>query len=74
MNNYIPKMILDFYDKKDEAEFIQLIGLNDEEKDPLSLLNNKVSKVNEKIEIKRDNAKYLLFTNVGFFRVFLRKR
>ena len=49
------------YDKKDEEEFIQLMGLNDEEKDPLLVINNKVSKINEKIEIKRDNANYLLF-------------
>ena len=49
------------YDKNNEEEFIQLMGLNDEEKDPLSVLNNKAFKMNEKIEIKRDNAKYLLF-------------
>ena len=49
------------YDKKDEEEFIQLIGLNDEEKDPLLVINNRISKINEKIEIKRDNANYLLF-------------
>ena len=49
------------YDKKNEEEFIQLMGLNDEEKDPLSVINNKALKMNDKIEIKRDNAKYLLF-------------
>ena len=49
------------YDRKNEEEFIQLMGLNDEEKDPISVLNNKISKINEKIEIKTDNAKYLLF-------------
>ena len=49
------------YDKKDEEEFIQLMGLNDEEKDPLSVIHNKIYKINEKLEIKRDNANYLLF-------------
>ena len=49
------------YDRNNEEEFLQLMGLNDEEKDPLSVLNNKISKINEKIEIKTDNAKYLLF-------------
>ena len=49
------------YDKKNDEEFIQLVGLNDEEKDPFSVIHNKVSKINEKIEMKRDNANYLLF-------------
>ena len=49
------------YDKNNEEEFIQLMGLNDEEKDPLSVINNRALKMNEKIEIKRDNANYLLF-------------
>ena len=49
------------YDKKNDEEFIQLMGLNDEEKDPFSVIHNKISKINEKIEIKRDNTRYLLF-------------
>ena len=48
------------YDKKDEEEFIQLMGLNDEEKDPNSVINNKMLKINEKLEMKSENAKYLL--------------
>ena len=51
----------DSYDKNNEEEFIQLMGLNDEEKDPFSVVNNKTTKINEKLEIKTDNAKYLLF-------------
>ena len=49
------------FDKQNDEEFLQIMGLNDEEKDPLFVLNNKISKINEKIEIKRDHAKYLLF-------------
>ena len=48
------------YDKKDEEELIQLMGLNDEEKDPILVINNKVLKINEKLEMKNENAKYLL--------------
>ena len=49
------------YEQSNEEEFLQLMGLNDEEKDPLSVINNKINRMNEKIEIKRDHHKYLLF-------------
>ena len=43
------------YDVKDEEEFIQLMGLNDEEKDPLNVIKSK------KININKENGNFLLF-------------
>ena len=49
------------YDQSNEEEFLQLMGLNDEEKDPLAVINSKINRMDQKIEIKRDHHKYLLF-------------
>ena len=50
------------FDTKDEEEFIQLMGLNDEEKDPLKVIQGKKYDVNKKNEKKIDgnNLKFLL--------------
>ena len=61
-NKYVKKYPKnETYDQSNEEEFLQLMGLNDEEKDPLSVINNKINRMNERIEIKRDHHKYLLF-------------
>ena len=50
------------FDTKDEEEFIQLMGLNDEEKDPLKLIQNKKYNLNMKYDKNFDdnNLKFLL--------------
>ena len=65
-NNFGNKYVIKYpknetFEQGNEEEFLQLMGLNDEEKDPLSVINNKINRMNEKIDIKRDHHKYLLF-------------
>ena len=59
---YVRKCFRYEFDKKSREELIEMMGLNDEEKNPMELLDRKTFENNKEYEKKKiDNSKFLLF-------------